>query len=141
MPRKTVSWVVMALLLIGMLTLAFRAQISIKVVKAQPETVLKISPSYATIGQDGEPIPTTKPVTLSIDVENVTDLFLWQVVLYYNESILNTREDWMWLPSDHVFAGKGYNEMPAKTGSPGVSVSSSAVPTSSNGQANNSSAP
>jgi len=117
MPRNSFSWVAIALLLIGMLTLAFIAQISIKAVKAQPEAVLKITPSYAAIGQDGEPIPTTRPVTLSIDVENVTDLFTWQLVLYYNESILNTREDWMWLPPDHVFAGKGYTEMPAKTGS------------------------
>lgn len=117
MPRNSFSWVVMTLLIISMLTLAFIAQISIKPVKAQTETVLKITPSYATIGQDGEPIPTTRPVTLSIDVENVTNLAIWQVVLYYNESILNTREDWMWLPPDHVFAGKGYAEVPAKTGS------------------------
>jgi len=90
--------------------------IPLKIVKAATP-IVKMNPSYATIGQEGQQIPTTQPATISIEVENVADLFLWQVVIYYDNNTLYTQTNWMWLPSNHVFSGKGFNPMGPSAGS------------------------
>lgn len=111
--RRTTSLAATTLLLICVLALMFGTQSLMKTTRASSSTLLKINPSYASIGEENQVIPTTQPITLSIEVENVVDLFSWQVVLHYNQSILNTREDWVWLPSEHVFNGKEILEAPA----------------------------
>jgi parallel beta-helix repeat protein len=63
----------------------------------QVSTKVSVKPSDQTV------LPTS-PFTINITVENVVDLFGWQIVLYYNSSIL--REESITLPPDHVFEDK-----------------------------------
>jgi len=73
-------------------------------VGAQVTTAVKVvAPS--TVGDPGTALPTT-PFTVTLTVENVNNLYAWQVKLYFNESILYTKATWVWLPSNHVFQGK-----------------------------------
>jgi hypothetical protein len=50
---------------------------------------------------------------VSITVENVNNLFAWQIGLVYNSSLLNFTKQF--LPPNHVFAGKSYLETPIVT--------------------------
>mgnify|MGYP001087337749 CR=1 FL=1 len=71
-------------------------------VSASPGATLKIEPETLTVGP---PIPTT-PFKINVTVYNVTDLFNWQIKVFYNTTILNcTAASY---PPDHVFAGKFY---------------------------------
>jgi hypothetical protein len=65
-------------------------------------TVVRVDPSSVTLGREGEPI-TEQNITITIWVENVEDLFAWQIVLYYNSSILRTRPSYVVIPPDNVF--------------------------------------
>jgi hypothetical protein len=47
---------------------------------------------------------------VSITLENINNLFAWQFCLVYNSSLLNFTQ--LFLPEDHVFAGKSYLETP-----------------------------
>ena len=62
-------------------------------------TQIYLSPSeiQATIGS---------VVTIDVMVANVEDLFLWQIKLYFDNTMLKCTEDMVWYPEDHVFAGK-----------------------------------
>jgi len=63
---------------------------------------LKIEPETLTVGP---PIPTA-PFQVNVTVYNVTDLFNWQIKVFYNTTVLNcTGASY---PSYHVFAGKFY---------------------------------
>jgi 5-hydroxyisourate hydrolase-like protein (transthyretin family) len=73
--------------------------------KEQASTQVSVKPPDQTVGQADMPLPTS-PFTINITVENVVDLFGWQIVLYYNSSIL--KEENVTLPPDHVFEDKQY---------------------------------
>jgi hypothetical protein len=105
MNRKLFSSILLALLLISMLGTVFKSKEAITYAE---DTILRIAPSNTTIGQEGQPI-VNQQTTFTIEVENVTNLHSWQIVLYYNSSILRTQVDWMWLPLNHVFNGKTFN--------------------------------
>ena len=64
---------------------------------ATPETKVSIVPNEITVQQEEE-------FTISVMVTNVMDLSSWQLVLEYNATMLNCSV--VWLPEDHVFAGK-----------------------------------
>jgi hypothetical protein len=58
--------------------------------------VLKVVPSNVTAG--------SAPFTIAVKVYNVTNLYSWQVMLHFDDSIANTTAENVWLPSDiHVF--------------------------------------
>ena len=113
--RATRSLITLTLATIMILT-ALSVKTPLQTVKAQGTTALKVVPQYTTVGQDGQPMP-SQPITISIEVQDITDLVNWQVVLYYNPSFLYTQTNWLWIPSNNVFSGKGYAEMPATIGS------------------------
>lgn len=64
------------------------------------ETNVAPDPLSMQIGQIGE------NATVTVKVTNVTDLFTWQVRLYFNSSILNCTSESAWLPTGHVFDNK-----------------------------------
>jgi len=77
----------------------------VKNVNAFPEATLKIAPSQTTVGNTNEPVPAAGyPFTIDITVSNVTDLYAWQIQLYYLPSVLNFTS--ATLPSGHVFEGR-----------------------------------
>jgi len=113
---RIASGMMLTLLLIAMLMLAYNFEAPAEIVKTDG-AFLKMNPSHVTIGQEGQPIPTNQPITISIEVESISDLAIWQVVIYYDNNTLHTQNNWMWLPPDHIFNNKGYTEMPSRTGS------------------------
>jgi len=78
--------------------------VNVSKVKAQITTV-SVQPSSLTVGQEGVSLP-TPPFTINITVQNVEDLYLWQIVLYYNSTILSTREDLIIVPPENIFKDK-----------------------------------
>jgi len=79
------------------------------------DTILRITPSNLTLGEEGQPIP-IQLITFSIEVENISNLYSWQIALYYNSSILHTQEEWIWLPQNHIFSEKEFNTTPLSIG-------------------------
>lgn len=72
-------------------------------VSTEPATTqISVQPSNQTVGQEDVLLPTL-PFTISVVVEDVVDLYAWQVRIYYDSTILRTKPDWVWLPPDHVF--------------------------------------
>jgi len=71
-------------------------------------TVVKIMPSSQTVGDPDEPLnPDALLFNITVRVENVEDLFAWQVYLTYDTNILTTKAEWIDLhPDDDVFEGK-----------------------------------
>jgi len=68
-------------------------------------TVLNVVPSSITKGEAGVQIPAGGlPFTVNITATNVTDLYAWQIRVYYFPSILN----WTLatVPTDNIFKGK-----------------------------------
>jgi hypothetical protein len=65
--------------------------IDVKPVNSTPPIAgawISIIPSRITIGQVGQPLPT--PVsTLNVTFSNVTNLFAWQVKVYYDQSVIS----------------------------------------------------
>jgi len=102
MERKADSGIMLTLLLIGVL------MINVSKVEALVATQVSVEPSSQTVGEEGVLLPTS-PFTISITVQNVEDLYAWQIVLYYNSTILNTREDLIIIPTENnIFKGKEY---------------------------------
>ncbi|MCK4443521.1 MAG: right-handed parallel beta-helix repeat-containing protein, partial [Thermoplasmata archaeon] len=64
-------------------------------------TVISVTPSTMEIprGSTGD---------VAVEVSNVSDLLAWQVVLYFNGTIMNATE--AWLPGGHVFEGQDFVE-------------------------------
>jgi len=95
-----------------LLALLTSFSLTIDVAKSSdPETVLKIFPEKNIFIAN-----TTAPgsrFNVSIIVENVNNLFAWQIGLAYNSSLINFTQNF--LPEDHVFAGKSYLETPVVT--------------------------
>lgn len=83
-------------------------------VEAQTDnTVIKIIPLTKTVGQEGQPIPSEGlPLTVNITVVNVTDLYAWQIKVYYDPAILNFSE--ASYPTDHVFSGQDIVDIQAR---------------------------
>jgi hypothetical protein len=66
-------------------------------VYGQPDTEILISPEILQVGiYENE--------TITMNITNVSDLFLWQVALKYNGTLVKCTG--AWLPDDNVFAGK-----------------------------------
>jgi hypothetical protein len=64
------------------------------------ETNVAPDPLSMQIDQIGE------NTTVTVKVTNVTDLFTWQIRLYFNSTILNCTSESAWLPTSHVFDNK-----------------------------------
>jgi hypothetical protein len=64
------------------------------------ETNVAPDPLSMQINQIGE------NATVTVKVTNVTDLFTWQIRLYFNSTILNCTSESAWLPTSHVFDNK-----------------------------------
>lgn len=78
----------------------------ISLVKAQATTV-EIVPPTTTVGQDGVLIPAAGlPFKINVTVSDVTDLYAWQVRVYYYPSIVNFTS--ATYPTGHVFDGKNF---------------------------------
>lgn len=67
-----------------------------------PYSWIKVDPKPKLVGSSTAPatIPTS-PFNMSIVVQNVTDLYQWQVKISFNRTILEARN--VWLPSNNVF--------------------------------------
>jgi len=70
-------------------------------------TTVSVSPSSITIGEEGQYLP--KSFTINVNVTDVTDLFAWQIYLYYSPRVLNLTS--ATLPAGHVFEGKDSQEV------------------------------
>jgi len=66
------------------------------------EPVVQAVPSSLTVFTP--PLP-TEIFYVNITVEDVTDLYTWQVRIYFNTTILRTNETWVLFPSDCIFPG------------------------------------
>lgn len=72
---------------------------------ATPLPVVAVVPQTLTVGEEGVPLP-TDPFTVNITVANVVNMYCWQVIIYFDATILNcTGAEY---PTDHVFAGKQF---------------------------------
>jgi len=96
-------------LLITLLVLVIVPSQSRAAVTALP-TTLKVSPAKIVVENGTSPLPAS-PITVSVTVLDVHDLFAWQTKLYFDSSVLNITQDQVWYPSDHVFAGKKFFEV------------------------------
>lgn len=105
---KIITWVIIVLILVFSV---FMTDVS----KEQAPTIVSVEPSDQTVGQATELLPTS-PFTINITVDNVADLYAWEIVLYYNSSILDTKSDWVIIPEENnIFKGLNYLETPKET--------------------------
>ncbi len=59
------------------------------------------------VGTEGDPVPPEGiPFTINVTVTDVTNLYIWQVVVEYNKTILTAVD--ATIPLDNVFEGKTY---------------------------------
>ena len=70
--------------------------------------IISVSPSSIVLGEEGQPLP--KSFSLSVNVTDVTDLYSWQIRLYYSSRVLNLTT--ATAPTGHVFEGKDSVEIP-----------------------------
>jgi len=70
-----------------------------------------ISPSSVVWGSNDQPVPSGE-FSITINVTNVVELFSWQIKLYYNPAVIDTTPNDVYMPTDHVFAGKPTMPMP-----------------------------
>ena len=70
--------------------------------------IISVSPSSIVLGEEGQPLP--KSFSLSVNVTDVTDLYSWQIILYYSSRVLNLTT--ATAPTGHVFEGKDSVEIP-----------------------------
>lgn len=83
------SLTIFAYVLLVTMMLALPLNVSLKEVKAQetPKPKIQIVPSETTIGRIGGSLPTPL-TTINVTVTNVTDLYAWQIKIYFDDSIL-----------------------------------------------------
>lgn len=67
-------------------------------------TVVSIVPTEQQVGQEGESLPESFNIT--VKVTQVTDLFAWQVRIFYSSKALNATN--ATYPQGHVFQGKNF---------------------------------
>jgi len=77
--------------------------IMINVSRVEAATQVSVQPSSQTVGQEGVLLPTS-PFAINITVQDVEDLCTWQIVLYYNSTILSPPE--AFIPPENIFKGK-----------------------------------
>ncbi len=88
-------------ILIAILTLACLLA-KVPALNAQGEGLkMIISPEMLTL-------PVGANFTVTVNVTNVQRLYTWQVVLKFNDSVVNCTG--VWIPSDNIFKGKTYAE-------------------------------
>lgn len=94
--KRIVSGIVATLLLMGILALTF----SVRTATSSPATTVSVKPPSII---DLSLVPDTL-FKVNCSVAEVTDLFTWQIKLFFNPTVLNcTGASY---PTDHVFAGK-----------------------------------
>jgi hypothetical protein len=71
-------------------------------------TKVSVQPLSQTVGQENVMLPTS-PFTINITAEDVEDLYGWQIVLYYNSTILSTRQDLVIIPPENLFKGRDFS--------------------------------
>jgi len=67
-----------------------------------PWAWIKVDPKSIAVGSATAPkdLPTS-PFNMTIKVQNVTDLFEWQIRVHFNQTILEALD--AWIPSDNIF--------------------------------------
>lgn len=76
-------------------------------------TEVKVMPPHLTVGDPNATLP-TPPFTVNIAVSNVTDLYAWQVKIYFIPSTMYFF--YSTFPEGHVFDGKQFNTTPLVVG-------------------------
>jgi len=97
MERKAASGIMLTLLAISMLALTF----NIPSVKSITATQVSVVPSEVSLMVGSS-------TTINVTITNVANLFAWQVELFFDKTVLNTTTASIWLPPDHVFAGREF---------------------------------
>jgi len=87
----------------------------INVSKEQITAQVSVQPSSQTVGQADVFLPTPQ-FAVNITVSDVGDLYGWQIVLYYNSTILLTAADWITVPTENVFKDKQFTFFPPSIG-------------------------
>lgn len=75
----------------------------------EAEVLLEVywaNPNQTSIGDPNEYLP-SKPATFNVSIYNVTDLYKWQVKIYYESFLIKI--DNVFLPTDHIFANRSYS--------------------------------
>lgn len=66
---------------------------------ADPQTRISIVPDFSIVEIE-------ETVSFNVTINDVVDLFNWQVVIEYNSTVLNCTA--VWLPEDHIFKDKNF---------------------------------
>ena len=74
---------------------------------AEETAAISVSPIWQEIGAEGETLP--KPCAIDITVQNITDLYAWQISLCHFPKMLNFTS--AVYPPGHVFEGKYFVEV------------------------------
>jgi len=102
------------ILLTILVLMLFLNAFPINIIKGQEVAQVSVEPSNQSVGQPSLPLP-TPPFSINITVGSVHDLSAWEILLYYNLTVLTY--DSTALPSGHVFDGKQFFQAPLVTGS------------------------
>jgi hypothetical protein len=108
--KNTLPLVLASLLLFSPLPLQTNLQFTKENTTEEKTTpVLKVSPPRLIVTDLNSPLP-----LVNITVENVENLFAWQIKLHFNPKILNISEQEVFYPENHVFSNKKFIEVPPK---------------------------
>jgi hypothetical protein len=80
--------------------------------------IVSISPSSGSVKVGSN-------VTIAVNVANVTKLYTWQIMLYFNSSVVECAG--AWYPDDHVFAGRPFIPVAPSIGQDNVALGASLV--------------
>ena len=75
-----------------MLIVTFKLNINPVASQETAQPIISIKPSYMQIGEEGLNLSEVAPFTVNVVLENVENLFAWQVRMYLNPRILNLTE-------------------------------------------------
>lgn len=84
----------------------------IKNVEAYPQGTIITIDAPDTVGSEDAPLP-TQPFAVNISVSDVTDLYAWQIRVYFLTPILNFTS--ATYPPGHVFEGKAFVDLSEQT--------------------------
>jgi len=76
--------------------------LTIALAPSNPQTRLYVDPSSII---DTALVP-GKNITIIVRVANVTDLYIWQVKLYFDPTLLSIASENLWTPPGDIFSGK-----------------------------------
>jgi|GEM_PF-3531311 hypothetical protein len=81
--------------------------------QSQNPAKITITPEHIEVGQEGVEYTVenrTEPFTITVEVSNVTDLFAWQVTIWYLHSILGNASKVSY-PEGHVFQNNDFTNL------------------------------